>query len=370
MNNGKGGGSLRVNIRHQVSPYHMFFIIVASQIGLGVLGFHRIIAKYAGYDAWISVLISGAVIQFIIWIMFQLLTAADGDILEVHKQMYGKKVGSIISSVLMIYFWMAAVSVLRGYIEIIQVWMFPTLPTWVLSILILILCYYIISGGFRVVVGMSFTAVLLTLFFILFLFHLPHQYVHFDNLLPILDHSFIDLLKSAKATSYSMAGFEILLMVFPFIKNVKASQKFAHLGILFTTSIYTLSAITAFLFVNKRQLDHTIWARIYILKLIRFSFLERFEYILIPLYMVNIVAILVLMLWASSRGFKVIFNIKQKYSLIVILIVSFVLSQFFENLYTLNRFIDIISRISVDLFYIYIPLLWLVFILVKKRTAK
>jgi spore germination protein (amino acid permease) len=348
----------------------MFFIIVASQIGLGVLGFHRIIAKYAGYDAWISVLIAGAVIQLIIWMMYQLLTVADGDILEVHRQLYGKKVGFMMSSVLMIYFWIAAVSVLRGYIEIIQVWMFPTLPTWVLSVLILALCYYIISGGFRVVVGMSFTAVLFTLFLILFLFHLPHQYVHFDNLLPILDHSFIDLLKSAKATSYSMAGFEILLMAFPFIKNVKASQKFAHLGIFFTTIIYTLSAITAFLFVSKRQLEHTIWARIYILKLIRFSFLERFEYILIPMYMVNIVAILVLMLWASSRGFKLIFNTKQKYSLIALLILSFVLSQFFEDRNTLNHFIDIISRISVGLFYIYIPLLWLVFLLVKKRAVR
>jgi spore germination protein (amino acid permease) len=360
---------MEVHVRHQVSPYFLFFIIVASQIGIGVVGFHRIIAKYAGYDAWISVLIAGAVIQLIVWIMFHLLSTANGDIIEVHNQMFGKKIGSVLSSFIMVYFFLAALSVLRGYIETIQVWMFPTLPTWILSLLLLLLCYYIISGGFRVVVGICFVTVLYSLSFFFFLFHLPGKYVHLDNLLPLFDHTFVDLLKSARATSYSMAGFEVLLMVFPFIKNVKKSQKFAHLGVGYTTFLYTMSAVFTFFFVSEKQLDHTIWARFNIVKLIHFSFIERFEYILTSLYMINIVAILTLMLWAASRGFKLIVKTKQKYTLIPLLLICFILSLLFEDRYMLNLYIDLIGQITIGLFYVYIPLLWILFILKKRRYS-
>jgi spore germination protein (amino acid permease) len=361
---------MQVHVRHQVSPFFLFFIIVASQIGIGVFGFHRVIAKYAGYDAWVSVIISGAVIQLITLIMFHLLSTANGDIIEVHKQMFGKKIGSVFSSMIMVYFFLAALSVLRGYIETIQVWMFPTLPTWILSLLFLLLCYYIISGGFRVVVGICFVTTLYSASFFFYLFRLPGKYIHIENLLPVFDHSFVELLMSAKATSYSMAGFEVILMVFPFIKNVKKSQKFAHLGIGYTTLLYTTSAISTFLFVSEKQLDHTIWARLNLMKLIHFSFIERFEYILICLYMVNIIAIISLMLWASSRGFKLIVKTKQKYTLIPLLIICFILSLLFEDRYILNRFIDSIGKITIVLFYVYIPLLWILFTLKKKKVFR
>ncbi|MET3729254.1 spore germination protein (amino acid permease) [Fictibacillus halophilus] len=361
---------MQVNIRHQISPYFLFFILVGAQTGVGILGFHRIIAKHAGYDAWISVLIAGAVIQLLMLLMFHLLSAANGDIIEVHNQMYGNNFGSIMSGIIMVYYWMAAVSVLREYIEIIQVWMFPTLPTWVLSVLILILSYYIISGGFRVVVGICFVSGIYTVLLFFNHFYLPRNYVHFDNLLPILDHSFVDLLKSAKETSYSMAGFEIILMVFPFIRNARSSQKIAHLGVAFTTLFYTVGAITTFLFISEKQIQTTIWARININALAKFSFVERFEYILLSLYLIKIVTIITLMLWASSRGFKLILKKKQKIPLLILIALSIVLCQLLDNRYILNSFLDITAKFSIGLFYVYIPLLWVVFILLKKRIPR
>ncbi|WP_353957955.1 GerAB/ArcD/ProY family transporter [Peribacillus simplex] len=37
------------------------------------MGFERIIAKEAGQDAWISVLISGLIINVLLWMCFKLL---------------------------------------------------------------------------------------------------------------------------------------------------------------------------------------------------------------------------------------------------------------------------------------------------------
>ena len=45
--------------RMTVSPYFAFLLLHSLQIGVGVLGYQRVIAQYAGYDAWISLIVAG-----------------------------------------------------------------------------------------------------------------------------------------------------------------------------------------------------------------------------------------------------------------------------------------------------------------------
>ncbi|MEH7514217.1 GerAB/ArcD/ProY family transporter [Gottfriedia acidiceleris] len=351
--------------RQQVSPYLLFFIITSSQIGVGVLGFQRFIAKNAGYDAWISVIIAGFVVNIVVWLMFKLLDAANGDIIDAHRQFFGNIIGSAFSLVIVAYYIIAGISVLRLYIEIVQVWMFPTMPTWMLSTAILLLCYYIISGGFRIVAGIAFLSGIFTALLYALLFHLPVRYIHVDNLLPVFSHSFKDILLSAKQSIYTMAGFEILLMVYPFIRNGNKSQKFAQYGVAFSSLIFTLSAVSTFFLLSEKQLAHVIWARIYIAKLIHFPFLERFEYILISTFLIKVISILALGLWSASRGIKLIFKFKQKYILIAISLICIIACQLLDTRYILNAFVDYTSKMALWLFYVYIPLLSILYIFVK-----
>ena len=89
--------ALRVDKRHQVSPYLVFYIIYSSQVGVGILGFQRKIAEKAGYDAWIGVLAAGCLVQVFIWVMYKLLEKVNGDIIDVHtkiREVAEKKFGS------------------------------------------------------------------------------------------------------------------------------------------------------------------------------------------------------------------------------------------------------------------------------------
>ncbi|WP_199795793.1 GerAB/ArcD/ProY family transporter, partial [Bacillus thuringiensis] len=49
---------MRINKAYQISPIYVFFLIHSAQFGAGVLGFARIVAKKAGYDAWIGVVLA------------------------------------------------------------------------------------------------------------------------------------------------------------------------------------------------------------------------------------------------------------------------------------------------------------------------
>ncbi|MGM0829034.1 MAG: GerAB/ArcD/ProY family transporter [Bacillota bacterium] len=356
---------MKVDLRHQVSPYLVFFIIYNSQVGVGILSFQRTIAEKAGYDAWISVLAAGCLVQAFIWVMFKLLGKADGDIIDVHTAAFGKFLGRFLSFFIIIYYGLASISVLLAFIEIIQVWMFPALPSWVISTLILMLVYYCISGGFRVVVGLSFLSFIFPQVWIMVLYFFPLKIAHFSNLLPMMNHSLMDMLDSIKSSVYTIAGTEVLLMFYPFIRNPDKSKKFAHLGVLFTTVLYTISCIVSFTYYSEDQLQTTIWPELSITKIIKFSYLERFEYLYISMYSVIVTALISLLLWCSCRGLKKIFNMKQKYALLILSLVSVLICQLSNE--TVKEIIDTsVTQMNLYIFYIYIPLLLLYFTLLKR----
>jgi spore germination protein (amino acid permease) len=356
---------LQINKRHQVSPYLVFFIIYNSQVGVGILGFQRTIAAKAGYDAWMCVIVAGCIVQVFIWMMYKLLGKADGDIIDVHLQVFGNILGNVLSFIIMIYYWLASVSVILSFIEIIQVWMFPTLPSWILCSMILGLVYYCVSGGFRVVVGVSFLSFIIPqlLFIVFYIF--PLNTAHFSNLLPIMNHSFKELLDGIKSSMYTLAGTETLLMFLPFIRDAKSSKKFAHLGVLFTTLLYTLSAIVSFTFYSGSQLKETLWPELSLTKVIRLSYLERFEYIYISMYLIIVSALLSLLLWCSTRGLKRIFKKKQKYFLIILSLLSVIISQLINE--QIKEVLDkIVTQMNLWIFYGYIPILLIIFTLLKR----
>lgn len=77
----------------KISPSLVFFAISSVQIGVGALGFQRIIAKTAGYDAWISVIIAGLATNMIMWIMYKIVELGKEDLGENHRYVFGKWIG-------------------------------------------------------------------------------------------------------------------------------------------------------------------------------------------------------------------------------------------------------------------------------------
>ncbi|MBJ8050712.1 spore germination protein [Bacillus cereus] len=355
----------KVKEEYQISPIFVFFLIHSAQFGAGVLGFARIIAKVAGYDSWMGVLITGIAIHILLWMMYFLLKETNGNLIDVQRQTFGKWLGNGINLIFMAYFLMVSISVIRTYVEIIQVWMFPTASTWMLTLFLCLVSYYIISSGFRVITGICVISIGGTLgYLLLSLFVL--KYSHWDNLLPMFTHSFSDILKSAHLSIYSMTGFEVYLMVYPFVKQPKKSHKFAQYGALFSNFLYLFSTILAFTFFSEKQLFKTIWSQLSMTQVIQLPFIERLEYIAISAYALVIITSSILPLWAATRGTHEIFRVKQKGILITFMLITLVVSQLLTNRHDINNFISNASKISFWLMYVYIPILFII-VWVKRK---
>ncbi|WP_223594690.1 GerAB/ArcD/ProY family transporter [Neobacillus bataviensis] len=351
--------------KSKVSPFLAFFIIHQMQFGVGVLGFQRIIAQSAGYDGWIAVLIAGLSVHVLVWIIYKIVETANGDIVAAHTFIFGKKIGKLLSLPFVVYFILIMITTLRSFIEVIQVWVFQDMSTFWFALAFCGLAIYIVFGGFRTVTGVAFFGTVLP-GYLMFTFLFTLQYADFKNLLPIFDHSLIELVKASYQMSITYLGYEILLFIYPFIKEPQKSKKWVHYGAFFTTFQYLYLSVITFAYFSEGQLKRYIWPTLTMWKIVELPFVERFDLIGIANWNIVILPSVCLSLWCASRTLKRVTNLKQKYGVLLISMVVLICINFFKTRQQIHILLDYTGKISFFINYGYIPLLFFLLLIVKK----
>ncbi|KMK76663.1 spore gernimation protein GerB [Alkalihalobacillus pseudalcaliphilus] len=351
-----------------IEPYLVFFLVHSLQAGVGVLGFTRYIAEAAGFQSWIAIIISGLYFHLLIWMIYKIIGNQKKDIIAINKETFGKFIGSFISLMIVFYFVLAGVVVLRTYVEIIQIWIFPDISVPILCLTLSVLAYYIIIQGFRVIVGVSFFSLIIP-FFLLFSNFSAFEYAEFQRVLPLFNTNVEEQLLAAKTMTLSFLGPEILLLAYPFIDQAPKSQKFAHLASFYTMALYLIIAFVHFSFYTLGHLQTIIWPTINIWKIVELPFLERFEYIGIATWLIIIIPNITLALWASSRALKEICNVKHIYTLRITGVIILLIALLFhsrEAIDQLNNFMSLIGQVFVTIF---IPVIFIIVLLKRKMSS-
>ncbi|QHW35587.1 GerAB/ArcD/ProY family transporter (plasmid) [Paenibacillus rhizovicinus] len=345
---------------YMYSSFLLIFIIHDAQVGVGLPGYQRVVYQLAGHDAWITVLITGIITQLVVWMMIKTLAKFENkDLYDIHLVVYGKFLGNVANLIYTVYFLFATIIVMRNYIEMIQVWLFPNAPTWVLTLLIASIVFYGVTGGLRTIVGACFIFVTITIWLI-FLLYFPLKYADWTGILPILETDMSHLSKGVLSMSFTMAGFEILYFIYAYAKDKSKVQRYSQIGLMSVTFVYTVVMFVTIVFYSGGELLKTDWATFTMLKIIKFSFLERFEYIGVSLWLLVIVPNLLMYSWAATRGLKRTFAWKQKYWLYVFIGVACIACSLIESRIQINRINNLFSKLAVYIVYVYPVVLFVI----------
>ncbi|MEW8969644.1 GerAB/ArcD/ProY family transporter [Mesobacillus jeotgali] len=364
---------MRVHIepkpQNMVNTFLLFFVIHSMQLGVGIQGFQRIIYMEARHDAWVSVILSGIATATIGFFMVKTLSLYENtDLYGIQYDLLGKWLGNLINIVFVVYFLGSFHVIVRNYIEVIQAWVFPEIPNWLLSLTLVYLVYYGLNGGLRTVVGVSFFSVVLSLWLILLLAY-PFQFTNWDYLFPMFEAKITEILRGAKQMTFTVIGFEIIYVIYPFLKEKDRVHKYMQYGLGFTTLLYLALMVVSLAYFSGGQLERTIWGTLSLFKIVRFPFIERFEYVAITFWVLLILPNLMLYMWAATRGISRIFNKKeQKVSWMLLLFV------FLTLLYPLTRaqinmFNDYFARGALYIVFVY-PLFLFGAVLIKKKLSR
>jgi len=345
--------------KYQFKAYMLRFLIPSVQVGVGVFGFQRYIYNESGHDAWLSVILAGLVTHLMVWVMITTMKMHDDhDLYDIHRNLFGKWLGNGLSVVIMLYFLTNMTAIVRTYIEAVQSWIFPDYPTWLLSLILVVLMVYGSLGGLRAVLQLSFISFLLIVATSL-LYYYPLQYADWRRILPIFDTSVQHLVAGAVKMGFTVAGFEVIFFVYTHVKDKDKAMRNAQCSVLFTNLLYLIIMVISIVYFSENQMPKTIWGSINLLKIIKYPFLERIEFIAIPFWMFVTVPGLMVLSWILVRGTSRVFHWNQKLSIYGTAIIILVASICFQNRRQINTLNDYIGQYSVIVSYYYPCLLFI-----------
>src|SRR5690625_1029011 len=104
LNSASQGSGRRVN-NSKISSSQLFVILVHIQIGIGMISLPYEVFTKSGTDGWISVILTGILIQMIIFIFAFLINRyPNNHLFEISQLHFGKVVGRIITFIYSIYY--------------------------------------------------------------------------------------------------------------------------------------------------------------------------------------------------------------------------------------------------------------------------
>ncbi|SDW76159.1 GerAB/ArcD/ProY family transporter [Paenibacillus sp. CF384] len=356
-----------VKENYTISGYFVFFLIGTSQAAANIFNFQCLIAVHAEQDAWISIMLMGLSLHLIVWMVFKMLGNPAKDVIDLHRRIFGRIIGNAISLLLVGYYFLMSLYFLRSYIEIIQVWVFPNIRAWALAALFSCIIYYIVSGGFRVVAGFNFFY--LVLLPLLFWLYFPIRQGNFHHLLPMLNHSIVELLRGSRAAGFIFFGLEALLIYFPFLKSPEKNVKWAHLAVLFSTLKYMAIMMVTIMYFSQGMLKHSLWPTLAMTKITELSFFARFEFVFIFVWLMIIISTVCIPIWCCTRIMKRVASFKPGLSLPILLAALFIASLMFNERTKITAFGTFINDISFYFNFAYIPILFIISCLVIKSNS-
>lgn len=361
--------SLQLSTKQQINAFLLIFVINSCQIGVGIHGFQRIVYIDAKQDAWIAVILSFMVVHFEVFIMIKTLEMfQDQDIYGIHLNIFGKYFGNFLNFLYATYCSFAFYSILINYTEVINTWVFPYLSTAFLTASFLIIVIYSFLGGFRVIIGICFFSFLFTLAIpIILLF--PIKYADTNLLFPILDNNYLGLLKGVYSMTFTIVGFELIMIIYPYIKEKNKVQKFVHIGLLTTFFLYLSIMLVALTYFSGEQLSKMVWSTLSLFSIIKLPFIERIEIITICIWMIIVLPNLCMYLWAAYRGITRIKNITPIKFVWIFAIIVFILSLFIKTRIQINMINNIFSKTAFVIVFIY-PLILFILAHIKKLFSK
>ncbi len=198
----------------------------------------------------------------------------------------------------------------------------------------------------------------------------PLKYSVAESLLPILENDVHSILKGAHSMTFTIIGFEILNVIYPFVKDKQNVRKPVHLGLLFSTFIYLSVMMVSITYYSEGKLLKTIWATLTLFSFISFPFVERFEFIAVCFWMLIIIPNMCLYLWAAYRGVIRFVNIRGTTFVWLFSFFAFIATIIVQTRIQINTLNTVFGHAAFYVIFVYPILLWILAILKKNFTSK
>ncbi|SDX12917.1 GerAB/ArcD/ProY family transporter [Paenibacillus sp. CF384] len=287
-----------------ISRTQLFFLIIKTQIGIGLLSLPSEIQSIANGDSWISVLLAGALIQILLFVYWRLLKKFPNETLsEITNRLLGRYLGKTINLVYFGFFVFIAAYACSLYVQLINTWMLPLTPGWVLLLLIVGTSVYLAHDNLRVIA--RFFVLASMLFIVLLLLSILNfkNDMHITNILPLGHSGMLRIFKGSDKTFFSMLGFEVTLFFFSHVQdNKKGMFTLISLANCFVTLFYTYFVFICLIGFSPKALEPVNEPVLFLFKGLTFQLFDRLDLIFLTIWSIPMTATIVSYLSVAGKS--------------------------------------------------------------------
>lgn len=360
-----------ISQQNKITPFQLAIILIQAQIGVDMISLVYHVHTRANYDSWISVIVAGIFIQMLI-LLYGLLIKRfpNHNFFELLEIVFGKWIGKFFIAFYGIFFIVLCSSLFAKYTIVLKSWMMPLTPKWILALLITLLGIYAAIENIQVISRFFLIATGVIILFLVFVIY-SLKSANIYHILPVGQAGVVNIVKGAYATAISFQGFEYFLYLIPLVKGSrKQIIKAATYSNVFITIFYTFVVLTCHLFFSPEEMKLIPEPIFYLIKSFTFNMIERPDIIFTSLWIVLVVTSVIILLYISSTGMKILFKAKKRTIFVLIVaLCSYIISIFLYGEQRLNYLGEILRPI-IFVASLGIPMFTLLMSYLLKRTGE
>lgn len=259
---------------NQISLLQYIFLIHGSQITGTMFALPHLLAKEAGPDGWISIMIGWLLTSAASLIIIQVMKRyPDGTLLDLLEHYFGKWAGRIGAGAVALYFLYFTYAIIVYQILYVKLWILSKTPDLALLILFMLPGYYVAVGGFPI--AGRFAVVGLTLILFTYLsYTFPFSEGTWINLLPVLQSDAASLIAGTKHVISPFLGFETTFILYPFLKKKEKAAMGIVAGSLISFIILLFVTLACFVYFSPNEILHMYQPGLSVLRSIELPFLQ------------------------------------------------------------------------------------------------
>jgi len=280
-------------------------IIFGTIIGTGILSLPNGVVKVAHQDGWISTLIGGIYPLYVVIIASYIGKKFPNDnILILSKKYFGKILGTIFNLIFATYFIFMASVIASYYSNLMRSYMMGFLTSFKFLAILFICIIYAVSKGLKVIARISEICFYLTVILLITPVN-ALKFSHMTNIYPVFGSGVSSILKGALESTFAYSGAEIILLIYPFLKEKKKILVASFMSITIVIVLYVWCVFITTYYLGPDIVNKNFWSFLVVTESVSVSAINNYRYIF--MYVWSIIAFKTI----SINGYASVFILKD-----------------------------------------------------------
>lgn len=306
----------------RLDPKVLTIALIVGIIEFEVFTFAKGVIAIAKQDAWISILLGGAITFLTAYLMVKLSTRFPKEnFIQYSKKVWGKPVAVVMVILLLIYWFIYLVLLYKDSSMATEFYYLKRTPPLIPIAFVAGVAGWLALYGLTVIIRFfQITAAFLVLPLILIMVLVMPQ-IDLSNFFPILSEGFLPVLKGAVFIAGAFQGLELILFTAPFLNDPQKAIKPVFYGIGFIVGIAFFMVVATIGSLGVVQAEEAVYPGVEVIRLIEVPglFAERFEFFLTLPWIVGVFTTICLFTYLLSYGFCQIIKIQNRKAVVFII---------------------------------------------------